>query len=154
MGKTMNNKRGLSDVLATLMIILLVLVAVGIIWVVVRNVVQGGSEQVDLGTKCLAVDVSAVRVVPVTGVPGNYSITLKRGNDNEGTIGGIRLSLLNATGDSSQILEFGVALQAGQEKTQVRSAGILNATRMAYTVYFLDDSGIPKLCSQGKEWSA
>ena len=42
-------KRGLSGIVATLLIILLVIVAVGIVWVVVRNVVQEGSEQISFG---------------------------------------------------------------------------------------------------------
>ena len=40
-------KRGLSTIVATLIIILLVLVATGIIWVVVRNDIKGNAEQID-----------------------------------------------------------------------------------------------------------
>src|SRR3990167_792910 len=54
------DKRGLDAVVTTLLIILLVLVAVGIIWVVVRNVVQQGSEQIDINARCLSVDLQAV----------------------------------------------------------------------------------------------
>ena len=71
----MENKRGLSDVITTLIIILLVLVAVGIIWVVVRNVVQSGSEQIDITTRCVAVDLRAVSVTSVEGQAGNYTVT-------------------------------------------------------------------------------
>ena len=42
-------KKGLSTIVITLIIILISLVAVGIIWVVVRNVIQTGTEQVALG---------------------------------------------------------------------------------------------------------
>jgi len=59
----MESKRGLSAIVATLLIILLTLIAVGIIWVVIRNVVQSGAEQVDLGTKCIAIELSAITVV-------------------------------------------------------------------------------------------
>jgi flagellin-like protein len=48
-------KKGLSAVVTTLIIILLVLVAVGIIWVVVRNVVEEGGSTIDLSVKCLDV---------------------------------------------------------------------------------------------------
>ena len=48
-----NNKKGLSTVITTLVIILLVLVAVGIIWVVIRNVVEEGSEEVSKGAECI-----------------------------------------------------------------------------------------------------
>ena len=44
----MLNKRGLSAVVTTLMIILLVLVAIGIIWIVIRNVITSGTEEISL----------------------------------------------------------------------------------------------------------
>ncbi|MEM3091949.1 MAG: hypothetical protein QXD05_02375 [Candidatus Pacearchaeota archaeon] len=140
------NNKGLSDVLAALIIILLVLVAVGIIWIVVRNVVQQGSEQFDFERKCLAIDLRAVGVESISGEPGNYSVTLRRaaGGDN---IAGIKVALLNATGDSSQILEFGT-LSPTQEAKRKISAGILNASRLDYTPYFIDASGNQRLCSQ------
>jgi len=43
------SNKGLSTVVATLIIILLVLVAVGIMWVVIRNVIQKGAEEIELG---------------------------------------------------------------------------------------------------------
>jgi hypothetical protein len=42
-------KRGLSAIVATLIIILLVLVAVGIVWVVIRDVIGKGTEEIELG---------------------------------------------------------------------------------------------------------
>ena len=44
----MESKKGLSAVVTTLIIILLVLVAVGIIWVVVQNIVTEGAESISL----------------------------------------------------------------------------------------------------------
>ncbi len=41
-------KKGLSTVVTTLIIILLVLVAIGIIWVVIANVISQGSEQISI----------------------------------------------------------------------------------------------------------
>ena len=52
-------KKGLSTVVTTLIIILLVLVAVGIIWIVVRGVIEGGTKEIDYGVKCLKTDVRA-----------------------------------------------------------------------------------------------
>ena len=42
-------KRGLSKVVTTLIVILLVLVAIGIVWVVVKDVITEGSEEVSTG---------------------------------------------------------------------------------------------------------
>lgn len=43
------NRKGLSTIVVTLIIILISLVAIGIVWVVVRNVLSSGSKDVSLG---------------------------------------------------------------------------------------------------------
>jgi hypothetical protein len=77
------NKRGLSTIIATLLIILLVLVSVGILWVVVRNVIQTNAEQVSLGK--LTLDLS-IEKVQISG--SNLSVTVKR-NSGEGEFVGL-----------------------------------------------------------------
>ncbi len=59
----MKKTKGLSTIVATLIIILLVLVAVGIIWVVVRNVIEGGAQQIQGSNDCLAVEVKPTKVL-------------------------------------------------------------------------------------------
>lgn len=140
----MENKKGLSAVVTTLIIILLVLVAVGIVWVVVRNVVDTGAEQIEISSQCLAIDVQAVSVNETA--PGNYSITLRRsagGND----IGGLKVVLFNSTLNSG-VLDFGATPDQGETVTQTVAAGVANADELEYTVYFVDDSGNEQLCSQ------
>ena len=139
-------KRGLSAVITTLIIILLVLVAVGIIWVVVRNLLQEGAEQIDISSKCLSVDMSAVSVTAVANASGDYSVTLKRGAGGD-AIGGIKLTLFNST-DNSGVMEFGLALTELETRTQPIAAGVTNANRLEYTAYFVDSSGNEQLCSQ------
>lgn len=48
----MENKKGLSTIITTLLIILLVLVAIGIVWVVVQNILTTGTENVGLLSQC------------------------------------------------------------------------------------------------------
>ncbi|HEB47141.1 MAG TPA: hypothetical protein ENI22_01595 [Candidatus Pacearchaeota archaeon] len=139
-------KRGLSAVITTLIIILLVLVAVGIIWVVVRNLLQEGAEQIDISAKCLSVDMSAVSVTAVANASGDYSVTLKRKAGGD-AIGGIKLTLFNST-DNSGVMEFGLALTELETRTQPIAAGVTNANRLEYTAYFVDSSGNEQLCSQ------
>ncbi len=56
------NKRGLSGVVTSLILILLVLVAVGIVWVVVKNIISEGSEQVSLGMFTVDLEIKNVKV--------------------------------------------------------------------------------------------
>lgn len=51
------NKKGLSTVVTTLIIILLVLVAIGIVWVVVRGLIGTTETQIDIQQKCIGIDV-------------------------------------------------------------------------------------------------
>lgn len=146
----MENKRGLSAIVATLIIILLVLVAVGIIWVVVRNLLQEGAEQVDISTKCIAVDLRAVGVIPVVGEAGNYSVTLRRVAGGE-AIGGVKIVLFNETANSG-VLNFTALLEL-ETKTETFVAGITNANKLEFTVYFTDTSGAERLCSQTNSYT-
>ena len=65
--------KGLSTIIATLLIVILVFVAVGILWVVVKNVLQSGAEQVSLGKFTLD-----LKVEKVQAVGNNLSVTIKR----------------------------------------------------------------------------
>ena len=147
----MKNKRGLSAIVATLIIILLVLVAVGIIWVVVRNVIQQGTEQIDVSTKCIAVDLRAVSVNETSA--GIYDVTLRRVAGGE-AIAGVKISLFNETANSG-VLEFGVALTELQTSTQIIDTGgnVTDASSLEFTVYFEDTSGNERLCSQTNSYS-
>lgn len=138
-------KKGLSAVVTTLIIILLVLVAVGIIWVVVRNVIEEGAEQIDINTKCVAVDVRAVSVTESS--PGDYSVTLER-KAGGGDIGGIKVNLFTDT-SSSGVIDFGVAIAELERETQtINGSGLPDADRIEFTVFFLDASGNDQLCTQ------
>jgi len=140
----MKSKRGLDAVVTTLIIILLVLVAVGIIWVVVRNVVQQGSEQIDITSKCISVDLSAVSVNETSA--GVYDVTLKR-NAGGDAIGGVKVSLFNSTANSG-VIDFGTALGELETVTQSVNGTVTDANKLEYTAYFLDSSGNEQLCSQ------
>lgn len=69
------NSKGMSTVVATLLIILLTLVAVGIIWVVLRNVLMNQSEILDVKKEFFAenVEISALKLEG-----GTVSLSLKR----------------------------------------------------------------------------
>lgn len=150
-----NNKRGLSTIVATLLIILLTLVAVGIIWVVVRNVVQGGTDQMAIDAKCIQASVLSTNVVNTsTGsfVNNTYNITLSReGGDEE--IGGVELVFTDAAETSSFIwTRVGNIASLGTvvEKVSIPITGtdaLANPSKVSVVVYFLDSSGDKQYCT-------
>lgn len=75
-----NNKKGLSNVVATLLIILLVIVAAGIIWIVIKNIITGGVEDVQMASLTANLKIQNMRfedddvIVSVGRIPGRGNI--------------------------------------------------------------------------------
>jgi hypothetical protein len=90
-------KRGLSGAISTLLLILLALVVVGIIWVVINNIISGGSENVGIGQFTIDLEVKHVKVQD----NGVY-VTVKR-NPGKGEVKEIKFFL--SDGDSTQSFE-------------------------------------------------
>jgi hypothetical protein len=145
----MESRKGLSTIVATLIIVLLVLVAVGIIWVVIRNVVESGAEQIDITNKCLAIDLQAVSVNETSA--GVYDVTIERSDGSAEVLGGIKVNILNGT-DSSGVMDFPALTAAERDTlsldTSTEGDQVDNGDEMQYTAFFIDASGNEQLCSQ------
>lgn len=148
------NRKGLSAIVATLIIILLTLVAVGIIWVVIRNVVQGGAEQIDISQKCIAVSLEAVTVNEIAS--GVYAVTLKRGADSQGDLG-VKVNVFSGATTSSGVINFGAFGDLDALGTVTRTVNTNTTTPVAggdkieFTAFFLDASGNEQLCPQATQ---
>ncbi len=143
------DKRGLSTIVATLIVVLLVFVAVGILWVVLRNFVSGGAEQVDLSSKCLEVSVEPTKVVNSGGV---YNVTvLRKGGDFE--IAGVNLVFTGASGDTNYVYDASGDITTLALKTvsvDLTGSGVTSPNKVDAVVYFLDESGNRQFCSGGE----
>ena len=83
----LNNKRGVSDVITTVLMILLVIAAIGILWLVVSRFVRTGTEGVGSASDCLSTD---LEIVSANNVNGNsLSASVKR-NSGDGSISEIK----------------------------------------------------------------
>ena len=140
------NKQGMSAVVTTLIIILLVIVALGIIWVVVKNVIQSGVEQVELSEKCMSVEIQATKLTETAS--GNYSLTLSRTGSGEEIIGGVTVVFANTTSNTySSPTDFGTPLAPLETKTQdLLDTGVDGANKIEMTVYFVNDLGETEIC--------
>lgn len=149
----MESKKGLSAIVATLIIVLLVLVAVGIIWVVIRNVVESGAEQIDITTKCLDVSLELVSVNETS--LGVYTVTLERSPGGD-PIGGIKINIFNDT-SSSGVLDFAALAPLERDTVSLNTASlgnnVTNGNEVQFTAFFLDASGNEQLCEQTGEKS-
>ena len=82
------NKRGLSGVVTTLILILLGLVAVGVVWVVVQNLILESTEQISMGM--LTVDLKIENVESQSD--GSIDVRVRR-NIGKGELSGINFIL-------------------------------------------------------------
>ncbi|MCH8329514.1 MAG: hypothetical protein IIB81_03925, partial [Nanoarchaeota archaeon] len=95
----MNNKRGLSAVVTTLLIILLALVAIGAIWVVVGSLISEGAGDINL--EQFTLDLSIKNAYIDTADLDNIKVRVKR-SVGAGEITGIRFIFFNGI-DSTTI---------------------------------------------------
>ncbi|MCK4647593.1 hypothetical protein KAT24_01535 [Candidatus Pacearchaeota archaeon] len=147
------NKKGLSAIITTMLVVLLVLVAVGIVWAVVSGLLRSGAEDVELSAKCLNVDIRATAVNCVDGT-ANYEcdVTFERTGTNTDAIGGVKLVFRNETaGINSGVLDVLGNIEALAGKKELAIDTTLPITgpasdKVEVTSYFIDASGNEKLC--------
>src|SRR4030042_2055626 len=126
-------KRGLSTIVITLIIILVSLVAIGIIWIAVRNVVQRGSEEIAMGQFTLDAD---VEVIGINETRNNVSLIVTRKPGN-GDFTGIAFLFENATGKETLEKHFSLyELESRGFELHLGELGVANLTKLSiYTLY-------------------
>ena len=145
-----NNKRGLSAIVTTLLVVVLVLVAVGIVWGVVKNVLTSGSESVELGGKCMNIDIRAAQVTCTDLNPDTCDVVIERTGAGSEEFVGLKIVFRdsNSTTNSAVIDEPGnVELLVGKTISAVPTT-LNNPDSIELTVYFKDLSGNEQICSQ------
>lgn len=142
----LRNKKALSDIVATLIIILLVIVAAGIIWVVVRNVIQSGAGQIEFSEKCMGIGFTGISLNDESG--GTYRITITRtGSGTNDPAAGLKIILFNDTHNSG-VLDFDEEFGKLTTRTKILPTpnNLINVNKMEYTAYFRDDAGREQVC--------
>jgi len=141
-------KKGLSTVVTTLIIILLVLVAVGIIWIVVRGVIETGTSEIDYGAKCFSTDVRATSAA--CAATCDVDLYRKRGSDE---IGGVYLVFHeDGAGETSE--PYDAAGDIGILSTSpligiapVGITAVAGIDSVDVIAYYTDEQGEAFLCS-------
>lgn len=151
----MQNKKGLSDIVVTLIIIVLSLVAIGVVWVVVNNMLKGGTASADIGVKCIGVQVSAIRANCSDATSNVCTVSLSRTGTESSPIGGVKLVFRNqSAGVSSGVIDVSgdVAQLAGSIVTRdtgvAKTAFLGNFSTVEVTAYFTDAAGKQQICQQ------
>jgi len=142
----MKDKKGLSQIVTTVIIILLVIVAIALIWGVVSKLLSDKGTQITNQGKCIDINLQATKIVPVT-VNGttNYTVTVQRKMGGDGTVATAKLIFYNSSASSNISSSFGTFTNPGDVLTKTVS-GVANATKVDVNSYILDDSGKSLFC--------
>ena len=100
------NKKGLSDIVVTLIIIVLSLVAIGVVWVVVSNILKSGTQQASFQFGTLFLDLKIDKVLVDSS--GNYQVTVSRGA-GQGELTGV--DFVFSDGTNSQVVKESTSIQ-------------------------------------------
>ncbi|HLC86861.1 MAG TPA: LamG-like jellyroll fold domain-containing protein [Candidatus Nanoarchaeia archaeon] len=106
-----SDKRGLSEVVVAVIMIVLVLAAIGIIWVVVKNVLTKGSEQIGGALEFVTLDIENVQVKD----DGTILVGVKRTDTTEADVSKIKLFFSDGTDQESK--DFDAILGPLDKKT-------------------------------------
>ncbi len=91
------SKKGVSDVITTVLMILIVLAAIGIVWAVVSSFLNNSTEQIDLGAGFSQIDIvdNSVKYLPSDVL----ELKVKR-DSNPGNISGLRIIVESVEGNT------------------------------------------------------
>jgi hypothetical protein len=102
-------KKALSEVISTILIILLVLVASGIVWVVYKKCVKEGAEQVSIGKFTVSMQIKQVQINST-----HAKVKVVR-NSGEGEVTGIKF--IFDDGDNTEVITKNTSINQLDEKT-------------------------------------
>lgn len=143
----MKNNKGLSTIVTTLIIILLALVAIGIIWSVVRGLADETKKGVADSTMCRDIEFAIQKVD--SNASSTTSLTLKRYARGTNEEVGAKVMFYTDTGNS-EVKTFGENFKPIETKTDdfdLTSLSPEEITKVEVTPFFYDDNGKETLCS-------
>ena len=139
-----NNKKGISGIILTIIMIGLVLVAVGIVWYVVNNVLTEQTESIDYASKCNGL----IFEVNVPDNSGDSFTMISRAMGSKGdAIDGFQVVWSAADGTTCPDEDIAENIATSYKATQ-DCGGVTDPTKAEVRIYFdTDDSENPYYCS-------
>ncbi len=139
-------KRGLSDVVTTVLIILLVLAAVAIIWGYLRGALQQSGQQIT--SACLTLDLKPISCN--VSASGPYSATVQYGRQSgEATLTNVTLVFLDGSGQSTTN-SSGPVPNALETKVYTVAGLATKPVSVSVAGTVITEAGQPKLCDKSE----
>jgi len=153
-GENMKNKKGLSTIVTTLIIILLVLVAIGIIWSVVKGLLDDSKDDISNSQQCLDIEVTVSKLSPANAT-SETNLTLKRTSTGMSDGVGTKVVFYSANGNTGVEYFGGAAsptllepFETITESFDLSAESIADEaiTSIELIPFFYDDNGAEVLC--------
>ena len=138
-GDKMNNKKGLSDIVTNVLIILLVLVSVSIIWMFLRPTIESGIGQTGGTTDCLTVDLE-----PTACDTNGGTVTVTRNPGGGDVLKGIKVLVNGALNDGG---EFVGSLSEFETATVTINSSLSGGEEITVAAVVDNGNGGEKICS-------
>lgn len=141
----MRDKKAMSEIVTTVIMVVLALVAVAVIWTIINNLISEKGAQVVTTSKCTDVTLTVESVSNC--VAAGCDVRVRRGPRGD-AIDGVKVVLKSATG-ASDVDTIEGNIPPLQTATLAVDSGTFDATtanKVEVTAYFLDDSGIEQNC--------
>ena len=104
------NKKGVSEVVANVLIVLLVIVGVAVIWSVVKPTIDKGAKGIQ--SDCFTLSVEPVKCVILPIVPTSIDVTVKR-NPGLGVFNAVEVIFENANGLTEKVVPATIISSTG-----------------------------------------
>ncbi len=144
------NRKGISSIIATLILLLLTIVLVGIVWAVVSGIVKTSTEGATSGAQCFnsGIDITSASC---TGA-GVCNLTVQRtlGTD---VIGGLRAVFLDKNGAGNVTDIDGNIQTLGTARLVNQPIGVVNVSEVDVAIYFTDTAGNKNVCSSPTKYT-
>ncbi len=151
----MRNKKAMSEIVITVIMVVLALVAVAVIWQIINNLIGEKGTQISVTQKCLDVKLNIQSVSACTAESCIVTIRRAAGGDE---FDGVKVVLKSPT-DASKVIDVpGNIEELGTETLTAAVVGgddfiASDSNFVEATVYFIDDSGKPQNCPQKAEYN-
>lgn len=139
------NKKGISEIVTTIIIILLAIVVFAVVSVIVKGTVSSGAENIELSSNCLDVEMHAEKIA--RALDGDqqfigYDVTVSRSASGK-ALDGVRLMIENEEErvNSEDIIE---KIKALDKKTYTVLSGVdfgLTQVKVTVVPFFMKKSG-------------
>lgn len=137
----LKDKKGLSAIVLTIIMVGLVLIAVSIVWAVILNVLERQSESLDVSQKCVGI---VIKPTGVTCDGAECQVVLERGMGSTGDpVDGVGITLSTATESDTEVIQSG---NVPATKTITLNTTLM-ATNADVRIYFTQEEE-NKFCSQ------